>query len=102
MVLTREAGGDFLRRMRTLWMVVVVLLVGGSACRRRVPKQSQLYVPNTPEGNECKRQCMVVRASCAGGRGVNERICRERERECLATCPGASFDGASDPDMPTR
>lgn len=83
--------------MRTLWVVVVVAVVGASGCRRhsvRVAKQAevQINVPDTPEGKECRRQCMMVRASCAGGRGDNEDVCKRREVECLLTCPGADYD----------
>lgn len=78
--------------MRTLWVVVLVLLVGASGCRkRRVAKpsgsnsgryepsdpQPHVSVPNTPEGNQCKRDCM----------GVS----KAREFECLLTCPGAKY-----------
>lgn len=88
--LTMATVRGLLPQMRTLWMVVVVLLVGGvSGCRRRVPNAAQVFVPNTPEAQACRRECMVVRNSCQGGRGVNERVCRQREIDCLWTCPGA-------------
>lgn len=32
---------------------------------------------------------MIVRNSCQGGRGANEQVCRQREVDCLVTCPGA-------------
>jgi len=77
--------------IRTLWVVVVVVLAGGaSGCRKRVA----VFVPNTPEGNTCKRECMNVRASCNGSISRAERkLCPQREIECLTTCPGAVVDG---------
>ncbi len=80
--------------MRTLWMVVVVLLIGSglSGCRKRLPG---VFIPNTPEGNTCKRECMNVRASCdsSGRKKDRKEICPQREIDCLVTCPGAVVDG---------
>lgn len=72
--------------MRMLWTVVVLVAVGAveSGCWKR-----RISVAATPEGNECKRQCMVVFSSCMGGRGGGKHVCRNQENECLATCPGA-------------
>lgn len=68
-------------------LLAAALAVGGSSCRKRV--RYVVMVPNTPEGSECRRQCMVVYEACVGGRGRNERVCRPREQACLQTCPGA-------------
>jgi hypothetical protein len=65
--------------MRKLLLVVGVVVISSGCMPRRIA------VASTPEGNECKRQCMVVSAACREGK----RSCRNRENECLATCPGA-------------
>ncbi len=70
-----------MRRMRTLVVVVVVAMVGLTGCRKRIA------VANTPEGKECQRQCMLIFNTCMGGRGGGKHVCRERENECLETCP---------------
>jgi hypothetical protein len=79
--LTTGSAGAFLRRMRTLWMVVVVVLVG---CGHK-----RVQVANTPEGNACNRQCMDMFNSCYDGKRKNLKTCQVRENECLRTCPGA-------------
>ena len=77
--------------MRTLWMVVVVLLVGASGCGRR-----RVQVANTPEGNVCQRECMSLFNACQGGQRKNRKTCEARENECRATCPGAVPEGAAE------
>lgn len=74
----------FLAAMRKLLMVVGVVTLGLSGC---TPKR--ISVAATPEGKECQRQCMLVYTSCLGGRGGGKHACRQRENECLTTCPGA-------------
>lgn len=81
--------------MLVLALLSAALAIGGSSCRKRV--RYTVVVPNTAEGAECRRQCMVVYEACVGGRGKNERACRPREDVCLQTCPGAytaTEDGA--------
>lgn len=88
--LTTGGAGALVARMRTLWMVVVVLLVGSNCARKR-----GVFIPNTPEGNTCKRECMNVRASCdsSGRRKDRKVLCPQRELDCMVTCPGAVVDG---------
>ncbi len=75
--------------MRTLWMVVVVMLLAVSAvgCRKRVT----VIVPNTPDGLKCERECMQVFHACQAGNGKNAKVCREEGETCRQTCPGAMF-----------
>lgn len=72
--------------MRTLVVVVVMVLVGLSGCRKRV-----VVVPNTTEGLKCERECLQVFHSCQAGIGRNARVCREESESCRETCPGAMF-----------
>lgn len=76
------SSGAFVLRMRMLLMVVVMSAVSGCIPRR-------IAVANTPEGNECRRQCMQISTTCLGGRGGGKYVCRKQENECLATCPGS-------------
>lgn len=48
-------------------------------------------VPNTPEGNKCRRECMAVFEQCMST--YNESACDSQETSCLKTCPGATMPG---------
>ena len=65
--------------------LVVALAVVLSGCRH----YPQWLVPATVEGQACRRDCMQVRAACDAGRREKRKTCRQREQECLSTCPGA-------------
>lgn len=70
--------------------VAAALVVAVVAC-------SSVHVPGTPEGQQCVRECMVVRNTCgAGCYGDNAGWCRlacnGQQKDCWRTCPGASED----------
>lgn len=67
----------------------LVLVVSGVVLAGCMPRR--VMVMPTPEGQECKRQCMLVEAQCLSGRQNSARECRQRENECLVTCPGADI-----------
>lgn len=43
-----------------------------------------VVVPQTPEGQNCVRQCMTVENTCRLGLS-----CDQQWHDCLMTCPGA-------------
>jgi len=56
---------------------------------------SRVHVPNTPEGNQCVRECMVVGNTCrapCGADNVCGLNCQAQHKNCLRTCPGATED----------
>lgn len=58
---------------------------------------STVHVPNTPAGQSCVRECMLVRNSCnAGCYGDNAGWCKVgcggQQKDCLRSCPGATED----------
>ena len=50
-----------------------------------------IYLPNTPEAQECNRECMFLANQClaAGNSGF---VCLAQKRQCWRTCPGAYED----------
>lgn len=46
---------------------------------------TRVYVPATPEGQACVRECMIVRNTCTG----DSLACTFQQKSCLRSCPGA-------------
>jgi len=55
-----------------------------------------VHVPNTPEGQSCLRECMMVQNTCKAGCRSDEpgcpTSCAVQQKNCLRTCPGATED----------
>lgn len=75
--------------MRMLLMLGAVVVAGltASSCHKR----AQIYVPDTVEGNACKRECMQVLQTCRAARRNKRHTCDIQGDECLMTCPGAVY-----------
>ena len=77
--------------MKGLALLLLALCVGACAASTTV------YVPRTPEGNACMRDCMRMHNECAvscwGYQGWSRMGCTigcdDQETSCWRTCPGA-------------
>lgn len=77
-------------RVGLLVLLVLLVLLAALGC-------STVHVPSTPEGQQCVRECMVVRNTCyAGCYGDNAGFCKMgcngQQKDCHRTCPGATED----------
>jgi len=66
-------------------LAVMVVLVGCST----------VYVPATPEGQACLRECMIVRNTCeirctGENAGFCSIGCAGQQKSCWRSCPGAT------------
>jgi hypothetical protein len=61
------------------FIVAVAICVAGCA---------RVVVPDTPEAQQCVRQCMMIYNQCIGS-GQGELGCAMQRRNCWLTCPGA-------------
>ena len=56
---------------------------------------SKVYVPNTPEGQACERECLLIYNTCVL-RGACDSVCElgctMQRKNCRRTCPGATED----------
>lgn len=62
-------------------LVVVICAIGIVAC-------THVYVPATPEGQECVRECMIVQNTCRPMSNFDMH-CAIQQKNCLRSCPGA-------------
>jgi hypothetical protein len=62
-------------------VLVLVLVLAGCAT---------IHVPNTPEGGQCRRECLAINNQCIAAGG--NLGCIGQHRNCLRTCPGAWED----------
>lgn len=55
---------------------------------------STVTVPNTPEGQSCVRECMIVRNTCNASCRRDDygcpTSCAVQQKNCWRTCPGAT------------
>lgn len=72
--------------MTRMLLIVLASVLVAAGC-------TSVYIPNTPEGQACKRECMMVRNTCNAScpRGTDCGMsCTLQQKDCWRSCPGAT------------